>query len=269
MIYQKKDLNYLTFLLLSVVLCSFVIIFFVNYDSDIKKIDIGSVNVSYSIYSSSDMVSISNVDKIKKYKKYDAEKPEKIKSEYAYLKLHIINNEDFLKPLVITNKTKNYYSELLRAEGYDALPEFRYGDNVPLFETPFRSIKGGFPILLKPGADVVFYIEYSDPEGLVIDPQIMGYRDYIHSIVVERSLAGLISGILLFFVIGNIVPSILYKEYRNIFVIILAFEALFSFLKDSRILLILLSPWGYKAWLSSIPLTFKACALVVFFLTAL
>ncbi|MBI9106615.1 MAG: response regulator [Spirochaetales bacterium] len=186
-------------------------------------------------------------------------------SRFAYLWLEISNRGEEDREIVFTNRTRNYYTELLLPEASGAVTLSRHGDIVPVFKWSFRHYKPGFPLIIPAGSTGWYVVEYHGPRGLTIDPEILSSSEWVNRLAIERSLSGFLCGAFVFLLLIITLNGFLLNRkyfYSTIFFIASVF---FFFLKQSGILLLIIDPWIYPEWLY--PLSIALNLLSVLFLS--
>ena len=186
------------------------------------------------------------------------------RSRFAYVWIELSNNGEIDREIILANGIRNYYTELLSPDDSGAVTLFRHGDIVPLAESPFRHYKSGFPLFLKAGTTTSYVLEFHGPRGLAIEPEVLSCSTWLNRVARERSLVGFICGVFVFLLLVTSISGIIIGRKYSISVAFFIASVFFFFLRQSRILLLVLDTWSYPEWLYPLTITLNILGALVF-----
>lgn len=185
-------------------------------------------------------------------------------SRFAYLWIELMNSGNVDREIVLANQVRNYYTELLSPDKTGAVTMFRQGDIVPLSESPFRHYKPGFPLVVKAGTTASYVMEYHGPRGLAIAPEILSTSTWLDRVSRERGLAGFICGVFVFLLLFNSMNGIVLGKAYSFAVAFFIISVFLFFLRQSRILLLVIDPLIYPEWLYPVTIAFNLIGAIGF-----
>ena len=175
--------------------------------------------------------------------------------KYLYIWLDITNSGSYDSEIILANLTRNYYVELLRQTSSGVVRIYRQGDIVSVSESPVRHHRTAFPLLLPADTLSEYILEYHGPRGIVADPRIFSAAAYVDVAARDRAIAGIITGFFLALILFNFIAGIAGKKADVLAVAAFISAEFLFFLRQSRILLLLINPMVYPEWLFPLTIT--------------
>ena len=170
-------------------------------------------------------------------------------SRYAYLWVDITNSGEESADIILSNRTRNYYTELLVPDEDGAVTLFRQGDIVPASSAAFKHFRAAFPLRIPASEAGSFIVEYHGPKGLAVMPEIMSPGEWTGKVAAEQGLAGAICGIFILLILANIMYGVVGGRSSFLPCLFFIVSVFFFFLRQSRILLLIIDPGVYPEWL--------------------
>lgn len=172
-----------------------------------------------------------------------------IKDHYAYLWIIAENPTNQDKTLYFVNRSTNYYTEIMRPAPGGAETLYRQGDIIPLSQSPIKDIRSVFPLSLPAKSTQQWVVEYHGPRSVIVEPYIMEGQPLMEQVVQERSILGIISGIIILLILINLLIGIIAGKTFSLGVALFHTSVFFFFLRQSRLLHIIIDPQAYPEWL--------------------
>ncbi len=172
-----------------------------------------------------------------------------VHSQCAYVAVSISNSTAEDQSFIVSNNTRNYLTSLLVPSDRGAVQKFRQGDPVPSGESPLKHFRPAFPVQVAAGQTSVFYLEYLNERGIVLDPAVSDSADWFNHAAQERDIATLVAGLLFCVLLVNLIGGLLLERGALLRLAFLVFSLTFFFLRQSRLLLVLADPLPYAEWL--------------------
>lgn len=172
-----------------------------------------------------------------------------VHSQCAYVAVSISNSTAEDRSFIVSNHTRNYLTALLVPSDRGAVQRYRQGDPVPSSESPLRHFRPAFPVQVAAGQTSVFYLEYLNERGIVLDPAVNDSADWFTHAAQERDIATLVAGLLVSVLLLNLLGGLLLERGALLRLAFLVFSLTFFFLRQSRLLLQLVDPLPYAEWL--------------------
>ena len=183
-------------------------------------------------------------------------------SKYVYLRVTLKNISPEDRDVIFYNHRWNYYVEMLSLEKHSAAGMYRYGDKVPLSESPFKHTKAGFPVTVPAKSSLSFIIEYNSPSGISVIPEIIEYSEFLEIVASERLFLGLTSGMFISLLLLNLFSGILLRQRSFYPAAVFILALFFFFLRQSRLLLLIFEPLTYQDWLFPLSIGLNAMTIL-------
>ncbi|MDC7226026.1 MAG: ATP-binding protein [Spirochaetales bacterium] len=210
---------------------------------------VSGIKSEYSLLFSEERRSVFGLASEQRFVNADVSRSIRTTSPYAYLKVELLNETETAADVILYNTSWNYYIEMLSPERDAAVTLYRYGDRVPFGDSPYRHIKPGFPVTVPAGSRLTFILEYFSPSSIVIAPGIISFQSYLDAAVSERTVAGFFCGVFMILILINTVNGFLLNGLDFFPAVAFMLSLFFFFLRQSRILLLLIDPMVYPDWL--------------------
>ncbi len=186
-------------------------------------------------------------------------------SQFAYVTVALSNGGIEDRSLVIQNATRNFYTVFLEKSGHELRTKYRQGDPVPARESPLRHTRAAFPVMLRSGAAATYVLEYVNERDVVIDPEVLDSADWAYRAGRERDIGNLIASAVMCLALLNLIAGITLYRGELVRLSFLAFSILFFFLRQTRLLLLILNSVAYAEWLYPLSIGLELVSAHLFF----
>ncbi|MFP4384955.1 MAG: ATP-binding protein [Spirochaetia bacterium] len=185
-------------------------------------------------------------------------------AKFVYLWISIKNTGFLDREYLIFNESRNYYTELLEPSELGAVTVHRHGDIVPPSQYPVHHTTAVFPVTIPANSKENFIIEYHGPRGIVADPQVTTSVSFSSWVVRSRGRLGLTYGAALGLILLQLLAGIILRQKKFLGSAMVTASVFFFSLRQSRLLLLLISPLTYPEWLFPLSIFFNITASIVF-----
>ena len=187
-----------------------------------------------------------------------------VKERFAYLWITVHNKSDKDKEIMVGNMTRNYFTELLQSDDRGVITLFQHGDTVSPALWPVKHNKPLFPVLVPQKTKLNLIMEAHGPRGIVIDPALLSVGEALAVTTFYRSLEGSLYGAGMILILLLAAAGILRKQRLCGSAALFGAALLFFSLRQSRVLLLLISPFSYPEWLFPLSIYANSAASVFF-----
>ncbi len=184
--------------------------------------------------------------------------------KFGYLIVKLANENAADANLVIYNRAWNYYIEMLAPEKNRMVTVYQYGDKVPVSESPFRHSKASFPVSVAAHSESTYIVEFSSPAGIVIIPDLLAFSEFLRTVSNERLTMGILCGIFIFLLFINALNGILLRGIHFFPAVAFIGSVFFFFLRQSRLLLLLINPLVYPDWIFALSICLNILTVSIF-----
>lgn len=186
---------------------------------------------------------------------------------YLYAFLSFTNRGDSAQTIVLGNRSRNYYQELLVPHPFGAITLHTQGDTVPASSAAIKHHRMAFPLTIAPGQMSDYILELHGPRGILFNPSIKIWQGFLDGAIRERSLIAAIFAICLLSILLDLYLALAIKRQGYLALAVLALALTLFSIRQSRYLLLLIDPLAYPEWLYPLTIALNLSSVIFYIST--